>query len=207
MVLPAASASNADHAVAYRIDVDDRIVEVNDAWVAFAGANDGDALRPDRVTGRVLWEFLTDATTIHLYQVMCAQLREGGAPIRFRFRCDAPDVRRLLGMEMTCTDGSCIEFRVTPVADQTRVSAPFMGVSSASMSDRLISMCSWCKRVRRPDHAWVEIEDGLEALGLFQSASPAPAVTHGICEGCESALLNVPKELVTLGPLPDSGSG
>jgi hypothetical protein len=50
--------------------------------------------------------------------------------------------------------------------------------------------------------AWSELENGIEVLGLFQIAAGAPAVTHSICESCENTLLDLPNEVVTLGPLP-----
>ncbi|HEX6133089.1 MAG TPA: hypothetical protein VFZ24_03835, partial [Longimicrobiales bacterium] len=68
--------------VVYRIDGDDRLAGVNAAWTEFAEANGGDALRPARVIGRVLWDFLADSTTVHLYRVMCARVRDGLGPVR-----------------------------------------------------------------------------------------------------------------------------
>ena len=203
MTNKAALKPNPGQAVVYRIDAHDRLTDVNDAWVAFAASNGAGALRPADVSGRVLWDFLSDATTVHLYRTLCTRLRNGGPPVEFRFRCDAPDLRRLLEMEMTCTDGECIAFSVTPVAEQRRATLSFVGVSQSADGDRLISMCSWCKRVQLADLTWVEIEDSIEKLMLFQSASPPP-VSHGICEGCEAALWETPKELLTLGTLPVS---
>ena len=47
--------------VLYRIDIDDRLAELNDGWLAFAQANGGDALHPSKILGRSLWEFIADA--------------------------------------------------------------------------------------------------------------------------------------------------
>ena len=203
MVLPLQQ-TDVGPAVAYRIDADDRIIDVNEAWISFAERNGGDGLRPELVIGHVLWDFLTDSTTVHLYHGICKQLRSGGPTVQFRFRCDAPDVRRLLAMKMVCGDAGSIEFTVTPVAEQPRVTLPLVGVSSSNPGP-LVSMCGWCKRVRAPDATWVEIERGIEALGLFQSTTPLPAVSHGICDACELAMsVDLDSLTVTLGPLPDA---
>lgn len=193
--------------VIYRIDAEDRLIEVNDGWVAFAETNSGEGLHEERVIGRVLWEFLTDFATVHLYQLMCRRLRQGRPSIQFQFRCDAPELRRLLAMKMVCGAARSIEFTVKAVAEQARTPVPFVGVRTPTGSSQLISMCSWCKRVRVSSQEWVEVETGIEMLGLFRDQLHAPAVTHGICESCERALEGEPgKATVILGPLPEAGS-
>lgn len=195
---------NETAAVEYRIDANDRIVEVNDAWTSFAAQNGGEGLLSAVVMDRVLWEFLTDATTIHLYQAMCKKLRRGGPAVRFRFRCDAPDVRRLLTMSMTCGESDSITFEVTSAAEQVRPPIPLMDLPASVNTGSHVSMCGWCKRIRAPSGAWVEIERGIQALGLFQAHARLPAVSHGICNVCELALsTELDRMTVTLGPLPD----
>ena len=187
--------------VIYTIDADDRIIEVNDGWVVFARNNAGDELAPARVAGRKLWDFVTDATTVSLYRAMCQRLRLGGPPIRFQFRCDAPSIRRLLSMEMASPDRVTIQFTVRPVSEQARTPVPVVAQTSAVAAGPLISMCSWCKRVRIPDGTWVEIEQALDTFGLFQEFSDLPALTHGICESCERALArDLEDKTVILGP-------
>jgi len=46
---------------------------------------------------------------------------------------------------------------------------------------------SWCKRVYT-DAAWLEVEDAVERLGLFESEE-LPAISHGMCPSCETGLL------------------
>jgi hypothetical protein len=48
-------------------------------------------------------------------------------------------------------------------------------------------MCGWCKRTQLPTGRWVEIEEAVEELGLFED-SPLPGVTHGICLPCHEAM-------------------
>lgn len=45
----------------------------------------------------------------------------------------------------------------------------------------MVRMCSWCKRVLLDD--WVEIDEAVRRLGLFELEQP-PRVTHTICREC-----------------------
>ena len=171
----------------YRIDTDDRLAEFNDAWLAFAEANEGQALHPSSALGRSLWEFLADDTTIHLYQVMVQRLRDGGPPIRFRFRCDAPRTRRLLAMEITAEDRGSVRFSVTSSFEESRPPVALLEPAH-SREKRLLTMCGWCKRVRLPADRWVEIEKAVEELRLFEGV-PMPTVTHGMCPPCYEAII------------------
>jgi hypothetical protein len=175
--------------VLYRIDIEDRLAEFNDGWLAFAQANGGHALHPSNILGRSLWDFIADAETSHLYQVMVQRLRQGGPPTRFRFRCDAPDRRRLLAMEITGDQTGGIQFSVTSVLEDSRVPLSLLEPVRAR-GERLLTMCGWCKRTKLPTGRWVETEEAVEELSLFED-SPLPGVTHGICPPCREAVVRV----------------
>jgi hypothetical protein len=172
--------------VLYRIDIQDRLTELNDGWLAFAQASGGDSLHPSNILGRSLWDFISDAETSHLYQVMVQRLRQGGPPTRFRFRCDAPDRRRLLAMEITGDKTGSIQFSVSSVLEDPRVSLSFFEPAHAR-GEGLLTMCSWCKRAQLPTGRWVEIEEAVGELRLLED-SPLPGVTHGICPPCHEAV-------------------
>lgn len=173
--------------VLYRIDIEDRLAELNDGWLAFAQANGGDALHPSNILGRSLWDFIADAETRHLYQHMIRRLRQAGPPVRFRFRCDAPDRRRLLAMEISGDKTGGIQFSVTSVLEDPRVSLPFFEPAQAR-GEGFLTICGWCKRTQLPTGQWVEIEEAAEELGLFE-VSPLPGLTHGICPPCHEAVI------------------
>ncbi|MEO8257680.1 MAG: hypothetical protein ABI868_10095 [Acidobacteriota bacterium] len=80
----------AESDVAYTLDASDTIIAVNDAWIAFAAANDGVPLLPPAILGRSLWDFIADHTTILLYRRLFERVRAGVGPVRVTFRCDAP---------------------------------------------------------------------------------------------------------------------
>jgi hypothetical protein len=44
-------------------------------------------------------------------------------------------------------------------------------------------MCSWCRRVRLDAARWVEVEDAVAELRLFEDVRP-PQISHGVCPIC-----------------------
>ena len=178
--------------VLYRIDADDRLTEVNDAWRDFARDNDGGGLDASKVLGRPLWDFLVDATTLSIYRGIVKRLRDGGTPMRFRFRCDASTRRRLLAMDITGEAAGVVRFLVTPVEDEVRPPLRFLE-STHAHDGRLIRMCGWCNRVVVPSGLWVEAEEAIDPLGLFANAT-MPAVTHGMCPPCYEAIFKATED-------------
>ena len=51
-------------------------------------------------------------------------------------------------------------------------------------------MCGWCKRVAVPPDRWLEVEEAVAALALFDEPRP-PQLTHGVCEECSSRLSDI----------------
>ena len=173
--------------VQYRVDIEDRLAEFNGGWLDFAMANGGEALYPSRILGQSLWRFLTDGTTRHLYHVMVQRLRAGRAPIRFQLRCDAPDRRRLLAMEMTADEAGSVQFSVTSVLEESRRPVSLLKPPTVR-GEYFLTMCSWCKKIQTPAGRWVEAEEAVDVLGLFVE-SPLPELTHGMCPPCYAAIL------------------
>jgi hypothetical protein len=46
----------------------------------------------------------------------------------------------------------------------------------------LLPICAWCRKIRDPKGYWTELEK-------FVASNTDATVTHGICEACESKLL------------------
>jgi hypothetical protein len=72
--------------VVYTLDASDAIVEVNEAWTAFAASNGGATLLSPAILGRSLWDFLADETTSLIYRRLCESAQEQG---RFDLAFDA----------------------------------------------------------------------------------------------------------------------
>lgn len=175
--------------IVYRVDAQDRIVSVNGAWNAFASANGGATIVSTRIIGRNLFEFITDATTQQLYRQMLARIRSG-QDLQYTYRCDSPDRRRLMEMEMRLADDAgSVEFRSVSLEEHAR--AP-LHVSQADGADdaedtALQRSCGWCNRLE-VEGEWLEIEDALPKLRFMEHERPA-TLTHGMCDECLARML------------------
>jgi hypothetical protein len=175
-----------DPRIVYQVDKGDRICDVNAAWSAFASANQGAHLLPPAVLGQSLWDAITDPTTRLVYRALLARVRSGAGPVRFLVRCDAPDRRRLLEMRIMTTDTGGVAFSSAVVAEEPRPRVSLLDVD-ARRSAEILPACGWCMRVRLADGSWVEIEEAVSALALFES-EVLPQLSHGMCPSCYDAM-------------------
>ena len=171
---------SSDDEIHYRLNDRDEIVFVNEAWNAFASANSGEHLTAPHVLGRPLWEFIVDRTTRALYKDILARVRSGRS-VRFRLRCDSPEYRRLLEMEVSHGLDDVTDFRVRTLSQNARERQPLLDTDRPH-SEELLRVCGWCRKVHAGGR-WVEVEEAVSLLGLFVRPL-LPDVTHGICEDC-----------------------
>ncbi len=169
----------------YRLNDRDEIVFVNQAWNAFASANFGEHLTAPHVLGRPLWGVIMDRTTRALYKDILARVRSGRS-VRFLLRCDSPECRRLLEMEVSRGLDDVTDFRVRTLWQKARERQPLLDTDRPH-SEELLRVCGWCKKVHAGGR-WVEVEEAVSLLGLFVRPL-LPDVTHGICEDCHSRIV------------------
>jgi hypothetical protein len=172
--------------VCYQVGGDDCLTGFNDGWTTFAEENMGGALLPGLIRGRSLWDFISDPTTAHLYQAMMKRIRGGVPRIEFEIRCDSPDRRRQLRMEIAGAPHGVIAFTVTTVREEARPPVALLDVTR-ERTDDLLAVCAWCMRARLSPGTWVEIESAVRSLNLFL-ADQLPRLTHGMCESCLEAM-------------------
>lgn len=166
--------------LSYRINDRDEIVFVDEAWDRFARANGGEHLTADHVLKRRLWDFVSDAPTQQLYGAVFSRVRAGRA-VRFEFRCDAPDRRRLLEMRVSPAPDGTVELRTRSLSEEARP-AQILLDPLGERSDAMLRSCGWCKRIDAGG-SWVEVEEAVARLRLFERPV-LPQVTHGICDEC-----------------------
>jgi hypothetical protein len=169
-------------ALVYRIDANDRLWHVGEGWDAFAAENGAPQLTRERVLGRFIFDFIAGRETQHLYGILLGRARAGMAGLHFPFRCDSPDRRRFLTMQLRRFGDTGVEFECT--LDRIEPRIPIMMLDPRiARSDELIRMCSWCKRVEVTQDRWQDLESAIAELDLFRS-EPLPQITHGICRRC-----------------------
>jgi hypothetical protein len=184
--------------ITYRIDADDRLVGMNEAWTAFAEQNRGENAVPEKVIGRPLWDFVVDLSLQELYKRMVRRARDG-QPVSFRYRCDAPHERRVFLMQISHVGAGVVEFRSELMTAETRPAVRWLD-PGARHGPTLVRLCSWCGRVALPDGRWVAVERAMEEHGALQQAE-APSLTHGMCEQCADQMTS----LLRAGPKADGG--
>ena len=103
--------------------------------------------------------------------------------MRFSFRCDAPEKRRLLEMTINPGKDGGLELESTPLWVQPRAPQKLLENRTASSPEKFLLMCGWCKRINVGDSQWEEVEDAVVRLGLFERQESIQ-VSHGICPRC-----------------------
>jgi hypothetical protein len=105
-----------------------------------------------------------------------------GRPMRFNFRCDAPEYRRHMEMTIARRDGGELQFETRIVREEERRRQQLLDWR-APRAGGLLRICGWCKRVDVGEGRWGEVEEAVTALRLFERPS-LPMLTHGMCEPC-----------------------
>lgn len=170
----------------WTIDDADRIVYVNDAWLAFAGENTAPQLTASLVLNQPIWGFIQGHETSYLYQQIFSRVRAGVYPVKFPFRCDSPDCRRFMEMKLSLLPGGAIQLISHILREEWREPLDLLD-AFRDRSGEFLKVCSWCKRINIPGQGWGEIEAAIGALDLFDHLS-MPRLTHTICDACHEAV-------------------
>ncbi len=168
----------------YEVDAGGRISSVSGGWEDFARANGAPHLAGGAVLGRPLLGFVTEPTTAHLYARILDRVRRG-ARVVLPFRCDGPSVRRSMELVLSPLPGGAVRFEASLLAAEARPPVPLLDLA-VPRDDGLVKMCAWCRRMPLGE-AWVEVEVGVAALRLFETAA-VPRISHGICPDCVRAV-------------------
>jgi hypothetical protein len=174
---------NGTHArVTYDLDERYRIVATGGEWDRFANENAALELVTPGVLGQPLWRFIQGGEVRHLLQLLLEHAQERGSIRNVPFRCDAPALRRFMSMNVyTLPDGG-LRVESVLLRAEPRTFVPLLERSPRLLYG-MLSICSWCKRVRLFNREWVEVEEAIEQLNLFSSVD-LPQLSHGICMQC-----------------------
>jgi hypothetical protein len=182
------------HRVIYRLNDRDEICFVNQDYDEFALSNGSPTIISDAVLNQPLWDFIAGDTTRELYREVVKRVRQGNA-VQFQFRCDSPDCRRLMQMNVAKCENGEIEFTVDTLNREMRSPTKLLD-PNAARSEEFLLVCSWCKKVRSPD-GWVEVEEAIRNAHLLEHEI-LPELTHGICDPCYKTM----SELLTESKTP-----
>jgi len=166
----------------WSIDDADKIVQVDDHWLAFARENTAPQLTAALVLGQSIWRFIQGRETVYLYKQVFARVRAGKSPVKFPFRCDSPDCRRFMEMKLSLLPEGAILFTSHILREEWRQPLDILD-ACRDRSGEFLQICSWCKKINIPGRGWMEIEAAIEPLDLFGHHS-MPRMTHTICDSC-----------------------
>ncbi len=167
--------------LSYGIDSDDLLVRVGGDWDAFSSGNDAPDLTESAVLGTSIWDHVIGAETRQLYQTLFRNVRRIGAVAEVPFRCDAPTRRRFMELEIVPLAEDGLDLNSRLIREELRDSVPLLDLRLTRGRDVLV-VCSWCRRVSMPEGRWVEAEEALAELRLFEM--PLPRLSHGVCPDC-----------------------
>jgi len=169
----------------YSIDSEDKIIFLNKQWDEFAKENEAEKLTRDLLVGVNLWDFITDHVVQHLYKIVFEKVRTGKKIAKLPYRCDAPDCRRYMEMDLLCLDQNEIQIVNRILKMEFRDTVHVLS-SLKNRSNDIIVICSFCKKVRTNESEWREIEEAIKLLNL-QDVYPLPQLSHSVCETCFAA--------------------
>jgi len=172
---------NSQNIFLYRIDPTDRLICINENWLAFAQANDAPYLEADEILNRSLWDFVTNLETRHLYEMILAKVRRGEV-IRLHYRCDSPECRRFMELIVSRLRDGYVQFDSRILRQEQRDPVDLFAVNMPRAAD-FLTVCSWCKKVQIAENRWVEVEEAVDRLHLFERTH-LPQLTHGMCGIC-----------------------
>jgi hypothetical protein len=168
--------------VEYAVDADDSIVEVGGDWESFASRN---GLRRGYV-GSSLWDAVQGPDVEEVWRILLRRVRTSGHGLAFLYRCDAPQVERTLRMELHPRAADGVAFRSTVVEERRRATLAVLD-QRTPRSGEPVTACGWCARIRVG--VWVEPDVAVTMLGLLGESTPP--VSHGICDRCLRAMLDL----------------
>lgn len=168
----------------YHLNGEDQIEYVNSNWTEFAIENAGDCLVPNNIIGQPVWKYITDEATVSIYQSVLRRVRRSRARVELPFRCDSPGIRRYMRMEIEPMNKEHIRFKSRLIHEEPRTFIHALS-SHFKRDNAILTMCSWCKKVKLSKERWVEIETAVCEMDLFQNHQ-IPMISHGICKNCYS---------------------
>jgi len=167
-----------------RLDASDAIAFVSEGWLDSARQSGSPDLTEASVLGRPFSDFVADQVSIQLYQLVFRRVRRTGQTIRVPFRCETHNERWHMEMEVRSLGNGTLECRNQTVLVENR--GPAHSAEADARSKSFLTLCSWCKKVKLPEGAWVDVEAAAQRIELFLGV--APQLTHGVCPSCRTAL-------------------
>ena len=172
----------------YTIDAQDRLIDVNLAYVRSLASEHG-ILIPSQLIGRSVWDFVAGTVPKQLWRVLQRRVRALGAPVFLPMRIDLPDQRRLVDVELHALGNDDIRHVQQMLWCEARPAVALLD-PNYPRDERTVVRCAWCARVRVRLGLWMEIEAAQHALGI-EAGSSLPSVQDTACTACKQTILQL----------------
>jgi hypothetical protein len=161
------------------LDKQDEIVVVGCEWDRFALENDAPELMGCQVIGRPLLDFISGNVTRQFVQQLLKEVRNGNQSIELEYRCDSPNERRFMQMQVSLEASGLVHFFNTILRTESLKNKVLIS-SSAQRSKNTTVRCSMCNLIKSLKN-WIEAE---QFSSSNQPKNIELLVIYGICEGC-----------------------
>jgi len=161
---------------------------------ALAQAGSAKGAEAHAVVGLSLLDFIAGRDVRETYRRHMAQLAEPGRrPRVFQYRCDTPDLTRVLRMAISALRGpddalTGYLFQSVVVSVTDRVPITLFAFPRPADADRdlpFLGMCSYCQQVRFPAGCAEGHGTWMEAIDYYRHGGDnAVAISHGVCPTC-----------------------
>lgn len=176
----------AESVFGYELDGEDRIAGVDAHWLSFAAGNDAAMLTRERVIGASVHDFIAGWALSRRYARLYESLRRRGAAATLPFRCDSPDMRRHMALDLLPGEAGRIRCCGRLLRSEPRPRIPLLDRRTRRNGEWLV-MCSLCRRVRMPGNGWREVEEAL-AEPYAEPLAGLPQLSHDLCPDCDGLL-------------------
>lgn len=161
----------------YKVDSENRIIEVSPGWDGFARQNNGEEVVSSCIVGRKLNEFIKgDSASMWIHSLITSARAKNKEMIRF-YRCDSPDEKRYMKMTITPGEGGVVS--VSSKLIRVEKMKKRVGFVYRPLSNN--RKCSICNKIYF-QQSWLEPDDA-NVLGLLDENNPI-SVVYTVCEAC-----------------------
>ena len=173
---------NSNSYVSYQIDNKNRIVNLSDEWEILAKGHNALHLTKQALIDKNFFDYISGIECQEIYNMLITRSRKNNTDLNFQMRCDSPDKRRLMSMHIIPLKLGGIEFRSWLENEQAREPVLFLDLK-ADRSEKFITVCSWCNRVMYDEDNWLEVEQAITKMDMFNDIL-FPQISHGMCPSC-----------------------
>lgn len=178
----------------FRLDQNNRIMEVGGSWDRVAKENGAPELVSARIRGQSLFAHVLGQPTRDFVWTALDAARKLRRPITQIYRCDSPGLKRFMEMTIALEPAGGLHLRhrqisAEPLATRVQFQAVRAGVRQAPLTIR----CSCCNRLK-VGGIWMEVDQAIEAQEAIGTANDARLssahgivrVAYGVCRACRS---------------------